>query len=104
MKISILNPIHPIDEYSAKAFVQILNMILLAKNIVELNSWLIDTDYCSQYKRLSGYFVWHFDNETFSLRQRIGFGKFSCFEGNILEISFYDIFRKNNSKFEFSDN
>lgn len=104
MKISILNPIQPVDDYSAKAFIQILNMILLANNIVELNTWLIDANSCSQYKRLSGYFAWNFENETFTLRQRAGFGKFSCFEGNLLEISFYDILHKNHSKFEFSDN
>ena len=104
MKITISNPIQLVDDYSTKAFIQILNMILLADNIVELNAWLIDTNYCSQYKRLSGYFAWSFANETFTLRQRISYGAFSCFKGNLLEISFYDILYKNHSKFEFSDN
>ncbi|MDR2913618.1 MAG: hypothetical protein LBV74_02095 [Tannerella sp.] len=95
MKIIISNPIHPIDEYASKAFIQILNMLLLADNIVELNAWLIDFNISPQYRSLSGYFSWSFGNQKFTLRQRIRYGSQSLFKGDILEVSFLNILYKN---------
>lgn len=96
MKIIISNPVHSIDEYASKAFIQILNMLLLAEHIVEFNAWLIDFNISKQYRSLLGYFSWSFTNQRFILRQRISYGDLRLFNGNILEISFLEIFHKDN--------
>ena len=41
MEISFKGPVMPIDPYSQLAFVEILNIILIAKHIMDVNRYLI---------------------------------------------------------------
>lgn len=88
MKIEFTTPIHPVDNYSQRAFVMILNIILLSGNVVELNRNLIVNNDNPQYRKLSGYFQWTFNDYRFTLWQRTEFASSVCFNDKILELHF----------------
>lgn len=50
----------PVDPYSQLAFVEILNIILAARNIVDVNRLLINRNVNPKFGSLSGYFRWSF--------------------------------------------
>lgn len=70
MEISFKGPVMPIDPYSQLAFVEILNIILIAKHIMDVNRYLIARNVNPQFGSLSGYFRWSFADERFTLWQR----------------------------------
>ena len=48
----------PVDPYSQMAFVEILNILLTARHIVDVNRFLINRNTNPQFGSLSGYFRW----------------------------------------------
>jgi len=46
----------PVDPYSQMAFVEILNILLTARHIVDVNRFLINRNTNPQFGSLSGYF------------------------------------------------
>ena len=60
MEISFKGPVMPIDPYSQLAFVEILNIILIAKHIMDVNRYLIARNVNPLFGSLSGYFRWSF--------------------------------------------
>lgn len=86
MLIDFENPIQPIDEYSQRAFIEILNIILLADNIIDIDQKLFARNKNDCYRSLSGYYKWSFDNYSFTLWQRLGYKSPLCFKNKILEI------------------
>lgn len=70
MEISFKGPVMPIDPYSQLAFVEILNIILIAKHIMDVNRYLIARNVNPLFGSLSGYFRWSFADERFTLWQR----------------------------------
>lgn len=88
MTIKFHNAIYPVDSLCGLAFITMLNMLLLCPNIVELNKCLIFRDTLYPGIRLSGYFQWEFTQETFIVRQRLGYGTRGCFPGKILDIHY----------------
>ena len=49
MRIDFKNPVMPVDPYSQLAFVEILNIILAARHIVDVNRLLINRNVCLLY-------------------------------------------------------
>ncbi len=87
------------------AFIDILNLVILSKNIVELNMWLIEFEkHKHHYGKLSASFHWEFSESVFSLWQRMDYGSPECFANKVLQISFLDILFKDESVFEISLN
>lgn len=76
----------PVDKYSMRAFVEILNLILLSDDFTELSNKLHERDRNDDYGSLSGYFSWSWADHTFTLRQRIKFDCDDCFPEKILEV------------------
>ena len=68
----------PIDPYSQLAFVEILNIILIAKHIMDVNRYLIARNVNPQFGSLSGYFRWSFADERFTLWQRTDYNSDMC--------------------------
>mgnify|MGYP003211108812 CR=1 FL=1 len=60
MEINFKGPVMPIDPYSQLAFVEILNIILTAGHIVDVNRFLIRRNVNPRFGSLSGYFRWSF--------------------------------------------
>lgn len=56
MNINFLGPVFPTDPYAQMAFVEILNTLLVANNIMEVNRMLIHRNANPAYGSLSGYF------------------------------------------------
>lgn len=56
MEINFKGPVMPIDPYSQLAFVEILNILLTAGHIVDVNRFLISRNVNPQFGSLSGYF------------------------------------------------
>ena len=54
MEISFKGPVMPIDPYSQLAFVEILNIILIAKHIMDVNRYLIARNVNPLFGSLSG--------------------------------------------------
>lgn len=84
MEISFKGPVMPIDPYSQLAFVEILNIILIAKHIMDVNRYLIARNVNPQFGSLSGYFRWSFANDRFTLWQRTDYNSDMCFSHRIL--------------------
>ena len=63
MEISFKGPVMPIDPYSQLAFVEILNIILIAKHIMDVNRYLIARNVNPLFGSLSGYFRWSFADD-----------------------------------------
>ena len=57
MEINFKGPVMPIDPYSQLVFVEILNIILIAKHIMDVNRYLIDRNVNPLFGSLSGYFL-----------------------------------------------
>ena len=70
MEINFKGPVMPIDPYSQLAFVEILNILLTAGHIVDVNRFLISRNVNPQFGSLSGYFRWSFAGDHFTLWQR----------------------------------
>ena len=88
MEISFKGPVMPIDPYSQLAFVEILNIILIAKHIMDVNRYLIARNVNPQFGSLSGYFRWSFANDRFTLWQRTDYNSDMCFSHRILDMPF----------------
>lgn len=58
MEINFKGPVMPVDPYSQMAFVEILNILLTARHIVDVNRFLINRNTNPQFGSLSGYFRW----------------------------------------------
>lgn len=86
MLINFENAVHPVDKYSQRAFVEILNLILLSGNATELNCQLRRQNCNPDYRSLSGYYKWSFDNYIFSLWQRVEYESKECFPDKVLEV------------------
>ena len=69
----------PIDPYSQLAFVEILNIILTAGHIVDVNRFLISRNVNPLFGSLSGYFRWSFAGDRFTLWQRTDYNSTLCF-------------------------
>ena len=57
MEINFNGPVIPVDAYSQMAFVEILNILLTAGHIVDVNRLLIKRNASPQFGSLSGYFI-----------------------------------------------
>lgn len=88
MKMNFIGPIFPTDPCAVRAFVEIMNIILMSANIMEVNKRLIERNVHPHYRSLSGYFRWSFDNDRFTLWQRTEYNSTVCFGCRILEIHF----------------
>ena len=88
MEINFKGPVMPIDPYSQLAFVEILNIILIAKHIMDVNRYLIARNVNPQFGSLSGYFRWSFADERFTLWQRTDYNSDMCFSHRILDMPF----------------
>ena len=67
MEINFKGPVMPVDPYSQMAFVEILNILLTARHIVDVNRFLINRNTNPQFGSLSGYFRWSFSDNHFTL-------------------------------------
>lgn len=85
MLIDFEYPVHTIDAYSVKAFVEILNLVILSDDVTQLRRRLNLRDHECCYN-LSGYYRWSFADHSFTLWQRIGFCRDECFKYKILEV------------------
>ena len=56
MEINFKGPVMPVDPYSQMAFVEILNILLTAGHIVDVNRFLINRNANPLFGSLSGYF------------------------------------------------
>lgn len=88
----------PVDPYSQLAFVEILNIILAARNIVDVNRLLINRNVNPKFGSLSGYFRWSFYGNHFTLWQRVEYNSPLCFNDRILDIHFGTLAAKDNRK------
>lgn len=95
MLIDFENPVYEVDHCSQRAFVEILNLILLAANIVDLRCLLGERD---RAHNLSGYFKWSFDNYSFTLWQRMEHGSRRCFRDKILEVKHISLISENRTR------
>ena len=98
MRINFKGPVMPVDPYSQLAFVEILNIILAARNIVDVNRLLINRNVNPKFGSLSGYFRWSFAGDRFTLWQRMDYNSMLCFNPGILEIHFGALAARDNGK------
>lgn len=64
MEINFKGPVMPVDPYSQMAFVEILNILLTAGHIVDVNRFLINRNANPLFGSLSGYFRGHSPTTT----------------------------------------
>ena len=88
MNINFLGPVFPTDPYAQMAFVEILNTLLVANNIMEVNRMLIHRNANPAYGSLSGYFRWSYAGNHFTLWQRVEYNSPVCFGQRIFSIHF----------------
>ena len=88
MEINFKGPVMPVDPYSQMAFVEILNILLTARHIVDVNKFLINRNTNPQFGSLSGYFRWSFSGNHFTLWQRMEYNSPVCFSRRIFSIHF----------------
>mgnify|MGYP000690771440 CR=1 FL=1 len=88
MNINFLGPVLPTDRFAQMAFVEILNIILTANNIMDVNIMLIGRNTNPAFGSLSGYFRWSFADERFTLWQRTDYNSDMCFSHRILDMPF----------------
>ena len=86
MIIDFENPVLPVDNYAPRAFLEILNLVLLSDSVEELSHRLTQNEYGREYRRLSGYFKWSYERYSFTLWQRMEFGSSLCFGQKVLEV------------------
>lgn len=89
MLINFETPVLPIDSYAQRAFVEILNIIILSADIEELSRRLRTRNYDQEYRRLTGYFKWSYAGNDFNLWQRIEYDSPHCFKNKVLEVKQY---------------
>ena len=87
MNINFLGPVFPTDPYAQMAFVEILNTLLVANNIMEVNRMLIHRNANPAYGSLSGYFRWSYAGNHFTRWQGVVYNTPGCFEQRILRIN-----------------
>lgn len=95
MQIEFLGPVYHTSQSAVNAFADILNLLLSSDNIMELNKRLLQRD---QAGRLSAYFLWSFDDYTFSLWQRVDYSSDTCFEHKLIELQFVTLVCKDRRK------
>lgn len=88
MNMNFIGPIFPIDPCAVRAFIEIMNIILMSSNIMDVNKRLMERNVHPHYRSLSGYFRWSFCNDHFTLWQRTEYNSMVCFGCRILEIHF----------------
>lgn len=88
MNINFLGPVLPTDRFAQMAFVEILNIILAANNIVDVNRMLIGRNTNPTFGSLSGHFRWSYSDNHFTLWQRMEYNSPLCFPSRILELHF----------------
>lgn len=69
MNINFLGPILPTDRFAQMAFVEILNIILTANNITDVNRMIIGRNANPAFGSLSGHFRWSYSDNHFTLWQ-----------------------------------
>ena len=98
MEINFKGPVMPIDPYSQLAFVEILNIILIAKHIMDVNKYLIARNVNPLFGSLSGYFRWSFAGDHFTLWQRTDYNSNTCFNHRVLDVPFCILAAKDNER------
>lgn len=88
MNINFLGPVFPTDCFTQMAFVEILNIILTSKNIVDVNRMLIGRNVNPSFGSLSGHFRWSYANDHFTLWQRMEYNSPVCFGQRVFSIHF----------------
>jgi len=88
MTVEIIDTVCPVDPYCRSAFVDIYNIIVMSRSIVELNNRLIADERVREGPKLSAWFKWRYAGDTFILRQRTGFYSDICFTGRVLEVKY----------------
>lgn len=88
MIIDFESPLYPVDDNYGSAFSELLNLILVAEHIVDLNGKLITRNNIYRFGALSGYFKWTFSFDTFTVWQRMAYGSEYCFEKRIFALKF----------------
>ena len=88
MNINFLGPVLPTDRFAQMAFVEILNIVLAANNIMEVNRMLIGRNANPAFGFLSGYFRWSYADNHFTLWQRMEYNSPFCFRQRIFSIHF----------------
>lgn len=104
MNIHFTGPLFPTDPLVTRAFVEILNIILLSGNIVEVNRRLIDRNIHPLYRSLSGHFRWSFADDRFTLWQRTEYNSDLCFTPGIFEIHFASLVCKDRRRINTINN
>lgn len=99
MQIEFLGPVYQTSQSAVNAFADIVNQIISSNNIMELNKRLLQRD---QMGRLSTYFLWSFENYTFSLWQRIDFDSDICFEHKLIELQFVTLVCKDRRRWNMT--
>ena len=84
MEINFKGPVMPIDPYSQLAFVEILNILLTAGHIVDVNRFLISRNVNPQFGSFSAFFRWSFPGNHFTPWQRPDYNSTLCFNHRIL--------------------
>ena len=80
MEINFKGPVMPVDPYSQMAFVEILNILLTAGHIVDVNRFLIN--------RNANPLFGSFSDNHFTLWQRVEYNSPLCFSRRIFSIHF----------------
>ena len=88
MNINILGPVLPTDRFAQMAFVEILNIILTANNIMDVNRMLVGRNANPAFGSLSGHFQWSYSDNHFTLWQRMEYNSPLCFRQRIFSIHF----------------
>lgn len=88
MNINFLGPVLATDRFAQMAFVEILNIILAANNIVDVNRMLIGRNANPAFGSLSGHFRWSYSDNYFTLWQRMEYNSPLCFSQRIFSIHF----------------
>ncbi len=88
MNINFLGPVFPTGSLTQVAFVEILNIILTSRNIVDVNRMLIRRNVNPAFGSLSGHFRWSYADNHFTLWQRVEYNSPVCFGQRIFSIHF----------------
>ena len=88
MNINFLGPVLPTDRFVQMAFVEILNIILTANNIMDVNRMLVGRNANPAFGSLSGHFRWSYSDNLFTSCQRMEYNPPHCVEQRIFSIHF----------------
>lgn len=91
MKINHMAPLYPTEPNVSRAFSEIVNIILLSRNIMELNRLLILRNVNPAYGSLSGHFHWSFCFDCFTVWQRTGYNHQTCFPQRAIMMRYPEI-------------